>query len=281
MLIFHTAKELRKNLSAKISSLGLVPTMGALHLGHVSLVERAVKENNKVVVSIYVNPTQFNSIEDLNSYPVNLENDLKLLKPFKKQLILYIPKHNDIYPEGIQSKKCDFGSLSQYMEGALRPGHFDGVATIVEALFRNIMPNKAYFGEKDFQQLQIIKSLSRSLNLGIEIVGCPLLRGEDGLALSSRNDLMPEDLRAEASVIFQTLNYITEQASDWSIKEMELYFKSKVEDKNGFKMEYFCVANPSDLIPVSHLDSRNEHRIFVAVFAGKTRLIDTVKLFRK
>lgn len=281
MLIVRTAEELQKNLNSKISSLGLVPTMGALHLGHLSLVEQAFKENSHVVVSIYVNPTQFNNANDLKRYPQNLENDLKMLKPFEKQLILYTPEHTDIYPKGIQSRKYEFGSLSQFMEGAFRPGHFDGVATVVEALFRNIMPNKAYFGEKDFQQLQIIKALNNTLNLGIEIVGCPLFRGSDGLALSSRNSLMSDDHRAAAAVIYQTLNYLTEQASDWSIKEMELYFKSKIENKKGFRMDYFCIADPSNLVPVSHLDSRKEYRIFIAVFAGKTRLIDTIKLLRK
>lgn len=281
MLIFKKAEELQKNLNSSISSLGLVPTMGALHPGHLSLIEKAVKENTKVVVSIYINPTQFNRTEDLENYPKNLEKDLQILKPFEKQLLLYTPDHNEVYPEGIQSKKYDFGSLAQHMEGAHRPGHFDGVATVVEALFKNIKPNKAYFGEKDFQQLQIIKALNSALDLGIEIVDCPSLRATDGLALSSRNALMTDIQKKAATVIYQTLNYINNQAIDWSIKEMELYFKSKIEAEEGFKMDYFCIAEPSDLVPVTHLDSRKEFRIFIAVYAGKTRLIDNVKLDRK
>ncbi len=281
MLIFKKAEELQKNLNSSISSLGLVPTMGALHPGHLSLIEKATKENTKVVVSIYINPTQFNRTEDLENYPKNLEKDLQILKPFEKQLLLYIPDHNEVYPEGIQSKKYDFGSLAQHMEGAHRPGHFDGVATVVEALFKNINPNKAYFGEKDFQQLQIIKALNSALDLGIEIVDCPSLRATDGLALSSRNALMTDNQKKAASVIYQTLNYINNQAIDWSVKEMELYFKSKIEAEEGFKMDYFCIAEPSDLVPVTHLDSRKEFRIFIAVYAGKTRLIDNVKLDRK
>lgn len=281
MLIFKKAEELQKNLNSSISSLGLVPTMGALHPGHLSLIEKATKENTKVVVSIYINPTQFNRTEDLENYPKNLEKDLQILKPFEKQLLLYTPDHNEVYPKGIQSKKYDFGSLAQHMEGAHRPGHFDGVATVVEALFKNIKPNKAYFGEKDFQQLQIIKALNSALDLGIEIVDCPSLRATDGLALSSRNALMTDIQKKAATVIYQTLNYINNQAIDWSIKEMELYFKSKIEAEEGFKMDYFCIAEPSDLVPVTHLDSRKEFRIFIAVYAGKTRLIDNVKLDRK
>ena len=281
MLIIHKAAELQKKPKSRKTSLGLVPTMGALHAGHLSLIERAVEENTSVVVSIYVNPTQFNRNEDLENYPKNLEEDLEMLKPFSKQLILYVPNHDDLYPEGIQSKHYDFGSLSQFMEGDARPGHFDGVATIVEALFQNIKPNKAYFGEKDFQQLQIIKALNETLNLEIEIVSCPLLRSEDGLALSSRNRLMSDQLRSDSKIIYQTLNYIAEEASDWSVSQMEVYFKSKIAEKDNFKVDYFCIADPNDLIPIRHLDSRKNYRIFVALYAGKTRLIDTIELARK
>ena len=280
MLIFHSAEELQKNLSSTFLSLGLVPTMGALHLGHLSLIEKAIKENTKVVISIYVNPTQFNRPLDLKKYPKNIEKDFEILRPFKKHLILYIPNHKDIYPKGIQRKKYDFGSLSQHMEGKVRPGHFDGVATVIEALFKKIKPNKAYFGEKDFQQLQIIRSLSEKLNLGIEIIACPLIRSNNGLALSSRNSLLSNKQREAATIIYETFNLINTKASVWSIKKMKLFFKSKVEAKEGFKLEYFCIADSSDLIPVTYLDSKKNYRIFIAVFAGKTRLIDNVKLVR-
>ena len=190
MLIVHSAEELQDSLKSKNKSLGLVPTMGALHQGHLSLIKRAAYENKKVVVSIYVNPTQFNHREDLDNYPKDIENDIALLKPFEKQLILYMPSHNDLYPEGIKSKKFDFGSLTAHMEGASRPGHFNGVATIVEALLVKIQPAKAYFGEKDFQQLQVIRALNQRLDLNIEIVNCTLQRAKDGLALSSRNALL-------------------------------------------------------------------------------------------
>ena len=167
------------------------------------------------------------------------------------------------------------------MEGASRPGHFNGVATIVEALLVNIRPTRAYFGEKDFQQLQVIRALNQKLDLGIEIVNCPLQRAENGLALSSRNALLTKEQKSEAAVIYQTLEYLNKSATDWSVGEMELYFKSKVEAVKDFKVDYFSIASPSDLIPVSHLDSRKNYRIFVAVYAGKTRLIDTIELVRK
>jgi pantoate--beta-alanine ligase len=211
---------------------------------------------------------------------MNIEKDLKILMPFKNNLILYIPNNQEIYPTGISSKKYDFGSLSLHMEGNVRPGHFDGVATIVETLFKKIKPDKAYFGEKDFQQLQIIRALNEKLNLDIEIIGCETVRTSDGLALSSRNSLLSSKQIDNAKVIYETLRYINTMVSDWSIKEMKYYFKSKVEAYEDFKLEYFYVANQRDLIPVSFLDSKKEYRVFISVFAGKTRLIDNIKLFR-
>jgi len=280
MVIFHKASELQKNLSSSATSIGLVPTMGGLHIGHISLIQKAIKDNMRVIVSIYVNPTQFNQSEDLESYPMNIEKDLKILMPFKNNLILYVPNHQEIYPSGIRSKKHDFGSLSMYMEGKARPGHFDGVATIVEALFKKIKPDKAYFGEKDFQQLQIVRALNEKLNLDIEIIGCTTVRTSEGLALSSRNSLLSSKQIDNAKVIYETLRYINTKVSDWSIKEMKFYFKSKVEAYEDFKLEYFYVVNQSDLVPVSFLDSKKEYRVFIAVFVGKTRLIDNIKLLR-
>ena len=280
MVIFHSASELQKNLTSSATSIGLVPTMGGLHIGHISLIQKAIKDNMRVVVSIYLNPTQFNQSEDLENYPRNIEKDLKILMPFKNNLILYIPNNQEIYPTGISSKKYEFGSLSKYMEGKVRPGHFDGVATIVEALFKKIKPRKAYFGEKDFQQLQIVRALNKKLNLGIEIIACKTVRTSEGLALSSRNSLLSSRQIDNAKVIYQTLKYINTKISEWSIKEMEYYFKLKIEAYEDFKLEYFCVVTQSDLVPVTFLDSKKEYRVFVAVFAGKTRLIDNIKLFK-
>ena len=280
MVIFHTASELKKNLTSSATSIGLVPTMGGLHIGHISLIQKAIKDNMKVIVSIYLNPTQFNQSEDLENYPRNIQKDVKILMPFKNNLILYIPNNQEIYPTGISSKKYDFGSLAKYMEGKVRPGHFDGVATIVEALFEKIKPNKAYFGEKDFQQLQVVRALNKKLNLGIEIIACKTVRTSEGLALSSRNSLLSSRQIDNAKVIYQTLKYINTKISDWSIKEMKYYFKSKIEAYEDFKLEYFYVVTSCDLVPVTFLDSKKEYRVFVAVFAGKTRLIDNIKLLR-
>ena len=159
MLVFKTSLKLKKFLNSKGVSVGLVPTMGALHTGHLSLVERAFEENDYVVISIYINPTQFNNLSDFKNYPQNQKKDISLLKPFNKKIIVYIPENKEIYPNGIKSNSYDFGSLDQHMEGKFRDNHFNGVATVVEALFKNTTPNKAYFGEKDFQQFKIIKSL--------------------------------------------------------------------------------------------------------------------------
>jgi len=164
MLVFTTAEELSSCLKSQSQTVGLVPTMGALHLGHLALVEKACKENKWVVVSIYINPTQFNNTEDLEKYPVTLEKDLQLLEPFHKQLLVYSPSNQEMYPSGFFKKSYDFGTLTKHMEGAFRPGHYDGVATVVELLFKKTTPTKAYFGEKDFQQLQVIRALVKQKN---------------------------------------------------------------------------------------------------------------------
>ena len=203
MLVFTTHSEVRSFLKDKKKSIGLVPTMGALHKGHVSLVEKAAQENEWIIVSIFVNPTQFNNPEDLLKYPKSLEEDKFLLAPFKKKLILYVPQSKDLYPEKLVSKTYNFGGLEKHMEGAFREEHFNGVATVVESLFRKLHPNKAYFGEKDFQQLQIIKALNAQKKLGVTIVPCPIVREKDGLAMSSRNRLLTQSQRQAAAQIYK------------------------------------------------------------------------------
>ena len=187
MLVFKTSLKLKKFLDSKDLIVGLVPTMGALHKGHLSLVEKAFKENDYVVISIYINPTQFNNISDFENYPQNQKKDKSFLEPFKKKIIVYTPDDKEIYPNGVKSNSYNFGSLDQHMEGKFRENHFNGVATVVEALFKIITPNKAYFGEKDFQQFQIIKSLVEQKKIKTKLVLCPVIRGKDGLVLSSRN----------------------------------------------------------------------------------------------
>ena len=280
MLTFKASKEIRAYLKSRSKSIGLVPTMGALHSGHLSLVKKACKENDYVVISIYVNPTQFNHKIDLEGYPSNPEDDMILLDSFSDKIIFYTPDHKDLYPGKIKSKSYNFGSITTHMEGQFRPGHFNGVATVVEALFKNINPKTAYFGEKDFQQLQMIKNLNAQKKLNITIVGCPIVREKDGLAMSSRNSLLSPEQRKAAPVIYATLQNLNEKYLKCEVSEMSAFFKKQVE-QYCLKVEYFFVASINDLIPVSKLEFNKKYRFFVAVFAGKTRLIDTIELNRK
>ena len=280
MFVFTTHREVRSFLKKQTGNVGLVPTMGALHKGHLSLVQKAAENNDWVLVSIFVNPTQFNEANDLAKYPKNMEKDLEILTPYNKKLIVYTPDDSDLYPKAINAKKYNFGSLAVHMEGAFRDNHFNGVATVIEALFWNLKPDRAYFGEKDFQQLQIIKALNDQLNLGIEIIGCPIIREIDGVAMSSRNQLLNKKERNTAPIIFQTLRKIDENSDQWDVNYMTNFFKQSVEKNSFLRVEYFLVAEEATLIPVKSLKKQNNYRIFVAVNAGKTRLIDTLKLGR-
>ena len=280
MFVFTTHREVRSFLKKQTGNVGLVPTMGALHKGHLSLVQKAAENNDWVLISIFVNPTQFNEANDLAKYPKNTEKDLEILTPYNKNLIVYTPDDSDLYPKAINAKKYNFGSLAVHMEGAFRDNHFNGVATVIEALFWNLKPDRAYFGEKDFQQLQIIKALNDQLNLGIEIIGCPIIREIDGVAMSSRNQLLNKKERNTAPIIFQTLRKINENSDQWDVNYMTNFFKQSVEKNSFLRVEYFFVAEEATLIPVKSLKKQNNYRIFVAVNAGKTRLIDTLKLGR-
>jgi len=280
MFVFTTHREVRSFLKKQTGNVGLVPTMGALHKGHLSLVQKAAENNDWVLISIFVNPTQFNEANDLAKYPKNTEKDLEILTPYNKNLIVYTPDDSDLYPKAINAKKYNFGSLAVHMEGAFRDNHFNGVATVIEALFWNLKPDRAYFGEKDFQQLQIIKALNDQLNLGIEIIGCPIIREIDGVAMSSRNQLLNKKERNTAPIIFQTLRKIDENSDQWDVNYMTNFFKQSVEKNSFLRVEYFLVAEEATLIPVKSLKKQNNYRIFVAVNAGKTRLIDTLKLGR-
>jgi len=280
MLVFKTAHHLRSRFKSNLQTIGLVPTMGALHKGHLSLVKKACEENDKVVVSIYVNPTQFNEVSDLKKYPSNLEKDLKLLQSFSNQVVLYTPDHKDLYPDGIQSKTYDFGTIAAHMEGEYRVGHFEGVATVVEALFRKIQPQKAYFGEKDFQQLQIIKALNAQKKLGVTIVPCPIVREKDGLAMSSRNRLLTQSQRQAAAQIYTVLDELKKRKLGKEVHAMKDFFIKELSREKELKVEFFFVASTNDLVPVTTIQEGFIYRIFTAVFAGKTRLIDTVELGR-
>ncbi len=278
MIVFKTSLKLKKFIDSKDLSVGLVPTMGALHKGHLSLVEKAFKENDFVVISIYINPTQFNNISDFENYPQNQKKDKSLLEPFKKKIIVYNPDNKDIYPNGIKSNSYNFGSLDQHMEGKFRENHFNGVATVIEALFKNIAPNKAYFGEKDFQQFQIIKSLVEQKKIKTNLVLCPIIRGKDGLALSSRNKYLNSKQKKLAPLIYCTLKKIKRIYNQHDVKELEKIFIDKIEESKQLKVEYFCIASENDLIPIKKIANNKNFRIFIAVYVGQTRLIDNIKL---
>src|SRR5690554_451867 len=267
-----------KGLSADKSQVGFVPTMGALHEGHLALVKSALSENHLVVVSIFVNPTQFNNATDLDKYPRTLDDDLQLLESLGGNVITYIPTIDDIYEESIAATSYNFGGLEHEMEGKHRSGHFDGVGTVVSKLFNIVKPNKAYFGEKDFQQLQIIKKLVELENLPIEIVGCPIVREESGLAMSSRNKRLNKEEQEEARLIFATLMEVRKKFASHSIEELNNLVSERFLNNTKMELEYFDIANEETLKTADKKDPAVSYRAFIAAFIGEVRLIDNMPL---
>lgn len=260
------------------TSVGLVPTMGALHSGHISLVERAVRENNVTIVSIFVNPTQFNNKEDLEKYPNTLEADISLLSSVTENLLVFAPSASEMYTDEISSKSYNFEGLEHVMEGEFRPGHFDGVGTIVEKLLRLVSPHRAYFGEKDFQQLQIIKKLVRITNIDVEIVGCPIVRESNGLAMSSRNERLSKDQRKEAGFIYQTLKAAKKEFGTKSADYVMDWVRKEFETHPNLELEYIKIADVDQLQAATTKNSSKEYRAFIAVYLGGVRLIDNIAL---
>lgn len=265
------------NLKSTKKTIGFVPTMGALHLGHLSLVEAARKENDIVIVSIFVNPTQFDNKNDLNNYPKTLENDKKLLA-IQKCDVLFAPSIADIYNTTIVAEKFDFGGLENEMEGRFRKHHFDGVGTIVKSLFEIIKPNKAYFGEKDFQQLQIIKKLTSICNSKVTIIGMPIFREEDGLAMSSRNTRLSAIQRTAAPFIYRILQHVKQKITEHNATDIKKFVANAFNNHSLLELEYFTIADETTLKPIKNLESSNKKRAFIAVFAGDIRLIDNIAL---
>ncbi|NRD19058.1 pantoate--beta-alanine ligase [Winogradskyella eckloniae] len=279
---YHNKSELSHyldNLRDDGVTIGFVPTMGALHNGHLSLVNTALDENDFIVVSIFVNPTQFDNQEDLVKYPRTLEEDINLLKSVSKDKIcVYAPTVEDIYGKDIVSKSFKFDGLEQQMEGAFRAGHFDGVGTIVKRLFEIVEPKKAYFGEKDFQQLQIIKKLVELYNLPVNIVGCPIHRAKDGLAMSSRNTRLTKAHRAEAPFIYKTLQSAKAKFKTNSAQKVTKWVEAQFKKNELLELEYVIIADISTLKPVKRKSSKRLYRVFIAVYAGDIRLIDNIAL---
>jgi pantoate--beta-alanine ligase len=281
MLIFETQLALIEHLKVNSDSnttIGFVPTMGALHNGHLSLIEKSLHNNKLTIVSIFVNPTQFNNPEDLEKYPRNLESDIVKIKTISDNVIIYAPSVEDIYEGNTTSKPFNFDGLENLMEGKFRPGHFEGVGTIVKRLFEIVKPTNAYFGEKDFQQLQIIKKLVEKENFPITIVGCPIFREENGLAMSSRNERLSPNDRNSAAIIYKTLLEVKHRFSTEPLSEIAIWVNQVFENQPNFKLDYFEIANETTLITSETKNSNQKHRAFLAVFVNNIRLIDTISL---
>lgn len=281
MIVFRKKDE----LNAKISSLkeenttvGFVPTMGALHQGHLSLVEEALANNNLVIVSIFVNPTQFDNSEDLKKYPRNLQQDVDLLNTLSDKIIVYAPTVEDIYEGETKSRKFNFDGLEHQMEGKFRDGHFDGVGTIVKLLFDIVKPNNAYFGEKDFQQLAIIKKLVSKYNIPVNIVGCKIKRDNNGLALSSRNIRLKPEHKVVAPFIYKTLKAAKEKFGTKSANKVIEWVENQFANHELLELEYFTIADEATLKTVKRKSKNKQYRAFIAVYAGKIRLIDNIAL---
>ncbi len=257
-------------------NIGFVPTMGALHAGHLSLVETAGQHTGFVVVSIFVNPTQFNDKGDLERYPRDLQKDVNLLTPTSCKLI-FAPEAGEIYPEP-DTRQFNFGTLEQVMEGKFRPGHFNGVAQVVSRLFEIVQPDKAFFGLKDFQQLAIINEMVRKLEIPVEIVPCPIIRESDGLAMSSRNMLLSKEQRMNAVLISATLFEAANKTSELNVEELTNWVINRINENEYLNTEYFEIVNSITLQPVkSWIDSCPKVGC-IAVQCGKIRLIDNVEL---
>ncbi len=282
MKIFDNRIKLSESLNTfkeSNSSVGFIPTMGALHNGHLTLVKRALDQNDIAVVSIFVNPTQFNNQEDLVKYPRTLDKDVELLKTVSKdKIIVYAPSVGDIYEENVKAEHFTFDGLEHEMEGAFRPGHFDGVGTIVKRLLEIVKPDKAYFGEKDFQQLQIIKSLAKNYKLPVKIVGCPIHRAEDGLAMSSRNQRLKPEYREAAPYIYKTLKAAKKKFGTKSAKKVTEWVEDQFEKHSLLELEYFLIADIDTLKPVKRKSKQKSYRAFIAVYADDIRLIDNIAL---
>lgn len=256
-------------------SIGLVPTMGALHRGHISLVERARNENDFTVVSIFVNPTQFNNKEDLRTYPRTEEADCEKLVAAGVD-IAFIPDVEEIYPEP-DTRIFDLGPVAEVMEGAMRPGHFNGVAQIVSKLFDMVTPDRAYFGEKDFQQIAVIRRMVELEGFDIEIVDCPICREKDGLAMSSRNVRLNEEQRAIAPAIHRTLESSVDWGATHSLEATKRYVIDTVNSFPHLEVEYFEIANPKTMQPLSEWPTDSPAIGCITVYCGDVRLIDNIK----
>lgn len=281
MLVFNKKSALTAFLApytATETSIGFVPTMGALHNGHLSLIQKSVTQNTKTVVSIFVNPTQFNNVEDLEKYPRTLERDLEIIATLSTEVIIYAPSVIDIYENETVSQTFNFGGIENQMEGKHRPGHFDGVGTIVKKLFEIVRPTRAYFGEKDFQQLQVVKKLVSRYKINVSIEGCPILRETNGLAMSSRNERLSINSKEKSAIIYQNLKLSKKLFQTKSAKEIIQKMITNFEKEKDFILEYFEICEEETLLPCKRKSKNKKYRAFIAVFIDNIRLIDNISL---
>lgn len=278
MKVVNTKKELRKLLDADRAagkSVGLVPTMGALHDGHLSLIERARKDNDVVVVSVFVNPTQFNNPEDLRTYPRTIEADCEKMNTAGVDYA-FVPDVEEMYPEP-DTRVFDLGSVAEVMEGAMRPGHFNGVAQIVSKLFDIVKPDRSYFGEKDFQQIAVIRRMAELEGFDLEIIACPIKREADGLALSSRNVRLTEEQREVAPLIHKTLESSKEWAAEHSVDETIRYVTEEINSFPHMQVEYYQIVDGNTMQPISQWSDTDYAVGCITVYCGDVRLIDNIK----
>ena len=281
MLIFSDISSIKSHLNKlkkKGNIIGFVPTMGALHKGHLSLIKKSISENNFTVVSIFVNPTQFDNPEDLKTYPSNINIDIALLKSISNKIILFNPDPEEIYSDGIKSQQFNFNGLDEHMEGKYRQNHFQGVATVVSKLLSIVEPDNIYFGEKDFQQLRIIENLVFEKKINTKVVRCETLRGIDGLALSSRNSKLSFSSKKIATNLFKALNFAKEKFNTLDVVEIEKKVIEQMTAHSEIKLDYFIIADEEKLEP-SILKNNQKYRAFIAAYISGVRLIDNIKLY--
>ena len=281
MLIFRDTSRVQNhlhNLKNIGKTIGFVPTMGSLHDGHISLVKQSLIQTDITVVSIFINPTQFNNIDDLKTYPSDIDKDLKLLSSISDKIIVFNPAPDELYSGGIRLEDFNFNGLDKYMEGEFRKYHFSGVATVVNKLFSFIEADFAYFGEKDFQQLRIIENLIKEKKFKIKLIRCETIRSKDGLALSSRNNKLDFSSKKIATNLFKALNFAKEKIDVLGIDEIEQKIWDNLSNFKQIKLEYFVIADEQNLKPIKTIKS-SKNRAFIAAYVSGVRLIDNIKLY--
>ena len=282
MHVFTTKKTLTNFLSERINSsfsIGFVPTMGAIHAGHISLIKNSINQNNITVVSIFVNPTQFDDQIDLEKYPKDLVNDVKFISlKVDADVVIYAPEVIDLYEETVSIETFDFRGIELLMEGKFRPGHFNGVATVVNKLFNIVKPHRAYFGEKDFQQLQIIRKLVKVRKISTLIIACPTVRELNGLAISSRNNRLSKYQKTRASKVYKILLQVKQKFNNDSILNITKWVEEQFKMDTLFKLEYFNICDISTFEQAVNIDLNKSYRAFIAVYVADIRLIDNIAL---